>query len=96
MNVLLLKADAAGLVKVTLFSANDMKKSAKKFQFILDISPLDYVSVSIPSLPAFGQQKSRDDSPYISGVHNFYEPASFLLLFPALLKTGLIKGRFLF
>ena len=42
MNALLPKADIAGLVKVTLFSAYDMKKSAKKFQFILDISPLDY------------------------------------------------------
>ncbi|WP_207727551.1 hypothetical protein, partial [Anaerostipes hominis (ex Liu et al. 2021)] len=40
---LLPKADIAGLVKVTLFSAYDMKKSAKKFQFILDISPLDYI-----------------------------------------------------
>ena len=43
MNALLPKADIAGLVKVTLFSAYDMKKSAKKFQFILDISPLDYI-----------------------------------------------------
>ena len=42
MNALLPKADIAGLVKVTLFSAYDMKKSAKKFQFILDISPLDF------------------------------------------------------
>jgi len=44
MNALLPKADIAGLVKVTLFSAYDMKKSAKKFQFILDISPLDYIN----------------------------------------------------
>ena len=41
MNTLLQKADGAGLVKVTHFYANDMKKPAKKFQFILDISPLD-------------------------------------------------------
>jgi len=35
------KADIAGLVKVTLFSANDMKTAQKIFQFTLDISPLD-------------------------------------------------------
>jgi len=42
MNALLQKADIAGSVKVTLFSANDMKKPQKTFQFILDISPLDF------------------------------------------------------
>ncbi|MBR4670465.1 MAG: hypothetical protein IKO84_07685, partial [Butyrivibrio sp.] len=38
------KADLAGLVKVTLFSAIDMKKYQKTFPFILDISPLDLLS----------------------------------------------------
>ena len=42
MNALLQKADIAGSVKVTLFSANDMKKPQKTFQFILDISPLGF------------------------------------------------------
>ena len=42
MNALLQKTDIAGSVKVTLFSANDMKKPQKTFQFILDISPLDF------------------------------------------------------
>ena len=44
MSTLLQKADIAGLIKVTHFSANDIKKPAKKFQFILDISPLDFLS----------------------------------------------------
>ena len=42
MNALLPKADIAGLVKVTLFSAYDMKKSAKKFQFI----PVSYTHLA--------------------------------------------------
>ena len=35
MNALLQKADIAGLVKVTLFSANDMKKFKKLFNLYL-------------------------------------------------------------
>ena len=45
MSALLQKADIAGLIKVTLFRAIDMKKYQKSFQFILDISPLDFLVV---------------------------------------------------
>ena len=41
MRTLLEKAQIAGLIKCTHFSANDMKKPQKTFQLILDISPLD-------------------------------------------------------
>jgi hypothetical protein len=44
MNALLQKAETAGLVKITLFPANDMKITQKQFQFTLDISPLDFAS----------------------------------------------------
>ena len=57
MNALLQKADFAGLIKVTLFSANDMKKPQKFFRFILDISPLDFcknlLKRVLPSLSDF-------------------------------------------
>jgi hypothetical protein len=43
MNALLQKAETAGLVKITLFPANDMKITQKQFQFTLDISPLDFI-----------------------------------------------------
>ena len=44
MNALLKKADFAGSINVTIFSAKDMKMILKLFQFTLDISPLDFTS----------------------------------------------------